>query len=309
MQKNAVLLITGASGYIASNFIKYCAENSDFLTGFQKIILLDRSLKARLTAYLQENKIANAKTYQIDFSQNYNLDLDLEENQLIYCIHTAKTKNLDDDKRFFEKLRAPCYMIYFSSAAVYGEPINEDQLKIPVTENSPTKPISDYGSHKLEVEKLVQEYFQDHLILRIANPYGKEDETKSVVALFEQCFKKIQPTRESAEENLISINAESANEIIRDFIYIDDFSKSVLALIKKKINGIINISSGKSNTLEELISLLSKKYKKTYKIAYRGYKKGDIKHSALDNSRLATYLDFKMLRLEETLLNQEQFVI
>ena len=48
----------------------------------------------------------------------------------------------------------------------------------------------------------------------------------------------------------------------RDFISVDDISKIIARLSKKKYNGVINIASGEKTKLSEIAEIISKKFKK-----------------------------------------------
>jgi len=50
-------------------------------------------------------------------------------------------------------LKANVPVLYFSSAAVYGEPV-----KLPIPENHPLKPLSPYGLSKLFSEEILKLY-------------------------------------------------------------------------------------------------------------------------------------------------------
>ena len=52
----------------------------------------------------------------------------------------------------------------------------------------------------------------------------------------------------------------------RDFIHINDLSRVIFFLLKKEYNGVINIGSGKSVKIDNIIKFFSKKYNK--KIIY-----------------------------------------
>ena len=52
----------------------------------------------------------------------------------------------------------------------------------------------------------------------------------------------------------------------RDFIAIEDIAKIILYFLKKKITGVINLSTGRPTNLGSIARLISKKYKKKIKI-------------------------------------------
>jgi len=58
----------------------------------------------------------------------------------------------------------------------------------PYLEDAPVNPLSVYGRHKLEAEKLALEELEHTLVLRVTNVYGKEIRNKNFIArIIEQC--------------------------------------------------------------------------------------------------------------------------
>ncbi|MDD9899046.1 MAG: SDR family oxidoreductase, partial [Candidatus Melainabacteria bacterium] len=124
-------------------------------------------------------------------------------------IHASHFGDLTAEKEFISSLPGDCYFVFFSSAAVYGD----TGLEGASVEDEP-KPINDYGRYKLELENLIRNKFPQHLILRISNPYGKENRPGGAYQIFKQAIADKQP---------VKIYADQPETVFRDFIYIDDF--------------------------------------------------------------------------------------
>ncbi len=302
MAEKPLLLVTGASGYLAANLLNFAAEKTGFLNKFSQVMLTDRTLKLER---LSEKFKGNTRLVQVNLSQQAHLDKlktklkeILKPGQEIYCIHAARTDDIEADKNLFTLLRelAPTYLIYFSSSAVYGELRDESTANKAISEDEDPKPISEYGQQKLETEKIIQAEFEKHLILRITNPYAREPKVKSVVSVFENEIRKC-----PYETVTLIINADKPKQIIRDFIHIDDFSTAVIMSINKAINGVINISTAKGTSLEEVIELLRTKHKKYANLRYDGALHDDIKISLLDNTRLRAYYKANFTTIESIL--------
>jgi nucleoside-diphosphate-sugar epimerase len=289
------LVLSGASGYLASSFLEYlCVQHEQFFSDF---FLLDKDFS---------EKDFSPKTYKLfsELSAFYKIDLlrpfDLEdllnklkktENIKQVFMHTAHLKNLESEKKLISSISEnfpDTYFIYFSSAAVYGE--SEDKKARSVSDRC--KPISDYGRYKLELEKLVAKSFSKHLILRIANPYGKEKSTKGVWKIFQtKILEQIEAQKKSKHIKIkLEINAESPGQIVRDFIYVDDLCANLYKFIKLESLGILHLSSGSGQSLEEmskkiLLEIIQDKALNQDRLAlsfvYRGLKEGDIKFSIL----------------------------
>lgn len=137
-----------------------------------------------------------------------------------------------------------CKFINFSSAAVYGNP-----MKLPIAENTPTKPLSPYGFHKLQSEYLLTEYhkfFGLHTCsLRVFSAYGN--------GLKKQLFWDLyQKTLQNDNIELFGTGEES-----RDFIFIDDLIQTVALIIENAPfeGDIFNIASGEETKIKEVVKV------------------------------------------------------
>lgn len=257
--KSSKALITGGTGYLASNLI----NEKKFRSLFSEIRSLGRNPKPER---IKDQK--NIEFQQINLIEA-NLELKIiRETDVI--IHTAHLRNIDADKELLSEFKNK-KIIFFSSAAVYGDSKEGEVLTV----NSECDPISDYGLYKLELEDFIKENFEDYLILRISNPYGGENPTRNIYEVFKSSILKDTP---------ININAEAPGEIIRDFIRMEDFVKQVTKLVKEDATGTYNISSGIGTSLESMLEDLAKEAGKSLKdleINYKGFREGDIQHSIL----------------------------
>ena len=109
---------------------------------------------------------------------------------------------------------------------------------------------------KLYTEKVCEMYnnFFDVLILRPSNLYGPHDK-------FDKLNAKVIPSLIRKFNNEKKIEIWGDGEDIKDFLYIDDFVKILIYLIKnKKKFLILNVGSGKSVKLMEIISIIQTNY-------------------------------------------------
>jgi len=125
-------------------------------------------------------------------------------------------------------------IVFASTASVYGRPrIN------PVSEASPTNPLSTYGHHKLLADKLLHCYVQNYglssLVFRIFNVYGGDFKLhEDAISIF---------IRNALSEQPLNVNGGNQT---RDFIRIDDVSAAFLQAIDLDYEGfeILNLGSG-----------------------------------------------------------------
>lgn len=162
-------------------------------------------------------------------------------------------------------------IIFASSAAVYGN-CNDS----PITEESDTIPTSPYGQSKLaaenEIKKISKEFGVNYIILRMFNVYGKE-QNRQYAGVITKFLKNITQNKE------IIIYGDGKQT--RDFISINDVIESFDCAVKSKNNGIYNIASGVSVSINELAKIIFDVFGKQ-NIKYLEKQKGDIQNSKAD---------------------------
>ncbi len=84
----------------------------------------------------------------------------------------------------------------------------------------------------------------------------------------------------------------------RDFISMEDISKIIFVLLKKRFNGILNFGSGKGVFLKDIAKIIAKKYKK--EIIFKDNKK--ITYLTANISKLLRYYKFKRSKKIENLI-------
>jgi UDP-glucose 4-epimerase len=171
--------------------------------------------------------------------------------------------------------------INFSSAAVYGNP-----EKLPISESANLNPLSPYGMHKLESERVLRRFAAEKNLksvsLRVFSAYGP--------GLRKQLFWDL--FRKSQSGNVIRLFGTGKES--RDFIFIDDLVYAVECVIANAgFNGeSINVASSVETTIEEAAtSFLSNLG--NFELNFTGEEKaGDPKNWRADISLLSS-LGFK----------------
>tara|TARA_A100001015_G_scaffold283896_1_gene349713 strand:- start:1817 stop:2650 length:834 start_codon:yes stop_codon:yes gene_type:complete len=162
--------------------------------------------------------------------------------QLINVKSPIKILNIINQK----KIRNFKYFLFISSSHVYGYSKNR------IKENRKRIPQNSYGRSKKKVEDYIinnRNKFNYKIgIARIFNSTGPNQKKGNFV-----------PDMISKMKKLKIIN--NINQY-RDFIHIDDVSKSIRCLIKNEIKRPVNLSSGKKINLIKACKILNKKYVK-----------------------------------------------
>ncbi|MHB8170324.1 MAG: SDR family oxidoreductase [Thermincolia bacterium] len=166
-------------------------------------------------------------------------------------------------------------VIYASSAAVYGVP-----QYLPIDENHPVGPISNYGISKHTPEqylKVYQEMFGlNYTVLRYANVYGPRQGVKGeggVICIFANKFL-------AGQAPLIFGDGSQT----RDFVYVGDVVKANLVALEKGDGGIFNIGTGVQATVNELFGQFKLLLGGSIEAVYEPPRVGDIRDSVFDIS-------------------------
>lgn len=133
-----------------------------------------------------------------------------------------------------------------SGGTVYGVPNTE-----VISEYHPVSPLCSYGIVKLAIEHYLKCFYDLHglkfHVLRLSNPYGPRQD----------------PTRKQGAPSVFMHNILTGKEIsvwgdgevIRDFLFVADFSKACLLAVESEGVGVLNIGSGVGLSINELISV------------------------------------------------------
>lgn len=268
VMRNKAIVLTGGTGYLGSSLVNYWQEHTLQLGD---ITIIDRTLKTNRIKKPEQIKFIQADLNSVDLSY-------LSPETVV--IHTSYCKNINAEKNFLTKLNPDLYLVYFSSAAVYGDVLDtaylealnvKEDYKEKISIKHKLSPINDYGRYKIELENFIRERFSKHLILRIANPYGNEPDIRGVYKIFESQI--------NSGAKQVNINADFPKQIVRDFIHVNELSRQVTELIQKHAQGIYNIGTGEGLSLEELVEQIAGD--RDIQINYCGYK-NEILYSVLE---------------------------
>lgn len=260
------ILITGAEGFIGTNFINYlltsCQLNSDFeitvlnrpsskFSSLDHLILLNPGFRRKIKrvsgliedALLVNNLVARSDTV-INLAANTGVQKSLSSPLLDANSNVIGVINILEACRHSSVQR----VILISSGAPTGcsEP--------PVSEVSPTNPLSPYGCSKLAGESYAGAYFECFnvpvITLRFSNIYGPFCMHKtSVVSKF---------IKQAMNNSRLTIHGSLEN--CRDFLYVDDVSTALVASIQAPdtaLGKVFQLGTGIPTSLLTLINTLN----------------------------------------------------
>ena len=177
------------------------------------------------------------------------------------------------------------FLYVSSGGVVYGEPDHR-----PTAETAPKQPLSPYGVSKLTGEHYLRYYRQVHgleyVALRYANVYGPRQDPHGeagVVAIFSNRLLEGRPLTifgdgEQTRDYVNVADVVSANLCAADMA-LPDPSSDLDALA-------LNVGTGAETSVNRLAELLERVSGRTHGRDFRATRPGELRHSALDSSRL-----------------------
>ena len=267
------ILITGGGGYIGSIACKQLLSKNyelviidNFSSGYrQPLKLLTKQYgQSKIRFYTQDirddlgfifKREPNIKAV-MHYAGVCSVNESLSNPHKYFSINTAGTNNLLNQMIKFEIKN----IVFSSSCAVYGE-----AKRIPIDENHPTFPINPYGQSKLMSEQIIQWFGKslgiNFIILRYFNVCGASDNgdfgdaKKPSVHLIQNAVRgamKLEPFFLTCPR----VNTRD-NTPIRDYVNVEDLNvahiKALELLLNGKGNLIINLGTGKGNSVLEVI--------------------------------------------------------
>lgn len=176
-------------------------------------------------------------------------------------------------------------VVFSSSAGIFGE------LKtLPIKEDHSVEPDSPYGATKLCAEKLCLVYAKLHsleaICLRYFNVFGvnqRYDEYGNVIPIFAHKLIFGQP-----------ITIFGDGEQTRDFVNVRDVAfANLMAGLNRGVSGAFNVGSGTRITINSLLKKMKALSGLTTAVSYGPPRKGDVRDSMADISRLQSAIGFQ----------------
>ncbi|MEM1638492.1 MAG: GDP-mannose 4,6-dehydratase [Desulfurococcaceae archaeon] len=187
-----------------------------------------------------------------------------------YMVNNVAVTGRMAKKAFDEK----SYLIYISSAAVYGNPVY-----LPIDEVHPRNPLSPYGLSKLLGEQVVEFYSKLGLrssIVRLFNVYGpcQSEAYAGVITKF------INRVKRGELPIIFGTGGQT-----RDFIHVRDVAEFIEVLIMRNERDVFNVGTGKATSINELADLIIKLAGVNMEPIYAPHRRGDIEHSVANVSK------------------------
>lgn len=274
MDRNSVILVTGAAGFIGSCMVGYLNRK-----GFHNIIIVDE--------FDDENKKANYENKKIIARVDRNELFEWLGNHpmhIDFIFHLgARTDTAEFNYEVLEKLNVDyskkiwnyCVeknipLVYASSAATYGDGGlgYKDDHELPYKLN----PLNPYGKSKNEFDKWVLEEKKQPPFwagLKFFNVYGPNEYHKERMASV--IFHSFDQIKASGKVKLFRSHKPGYKdgEQLRDFVYVKDVVDICYWLMNERpASGLYNLGTGKARTFKDLVTAIFKSLDKEPVIEY-----------------------------------------
>lgn len=237
---NKKIMITGAGGLIGSSVIKDLADN-----GFDVLGIYNQSKATYEWEYIVHDfttgQLNNDRLKKIGCIVHCASSVPRDSSQPESELAAARNKIIDNS---IIKLATDlhCKIIYLSGTSVYGFHGN---ICYKESDKAADK-LPPYIRQKYLSECDILEKVNDSIILRISAPYAYYQKANTVLKTF--------INKAVHHENIVYFGT---GERCQDFIHVKDVAYAIrCCLSKENIDGIYNISSGKSINMKSLANLI-----------------------------------------------------
>ncbi len=312
-----MILLTGGLGYIGSHT---CVE---LLKRGERIVIMDNLSNSREEAMDNIKAISNAGFifYKADLLDKESMRRIFSENKIDAVVHFAGLKavgesvakpleyyknNVEGTLNLLEIMKEfDCNkMVFSSSATVYGSP-----ERVPITEDMPLSTTNPYGTTKLMIEQILQDYAKSNkqfkvAILRYFNPIGAH-ESGAIGEDPNGIPNNLMPYIARVASGKLECLSIYGNDYpthdgtgVRDYIHVVDLAKGHLKALDRLAKDdtgvfIYNLGSGRGYSVLDIVKAFEKAngIKINYKIVER--RPGDIAKCYADATKAWKELGWK----------------
>lgn len=262
IQKGKILVL-GSNGFLGRNFQEFVVNNERFKQFdfyFSDVRILHDLVPGSVYYAYDLSDINNMNHLIMNIKPDHIVNLagayGIADPSIIYNANTKISQNVLEIIRKNNLLNV--HVLLVGSAAEYG---NSDQL--PLTENSPLKPINIYGlskKHQSEHALFYKENFKMKVSIgRVFNTIGKYQPLSLSISSF---INQIAGLNDN--EELLTGNIDTK----RDFIDVMDVISGFFHILESDKPDVYNICSGYSMSIKEILLLLIQQSGKKIKIKF-----------------------------------------
>lgn len=297
------ILVTGAAGFIGSNFVRLLLKRGERV----KLIALDKLTYAGNLANLQDlleqypehlvfvkADICDATAVEtvirdyavseiVHFAAESHVDRSILGSGPFIQTNVVGTQVLLDTARQFEIRK----FLQVSTDEVYGTlPENRPDLKF--TEQTPLAPNSPYSASKAAADCLVRAYYHTFgmpvLITRCSNNYGPYQFPEKLIPLF---------VTNLIEGKKLPLYGDGLN--IRDWLYVEDHCDAVWTVLNKgRLGEVYNIGGDNELTNRQITEMILREMGRDWdeSVQYVKDRPGHDRRYAIDASKIKRELNW-----------------
>jgi dTDP-glucose 4,6-dehydratase len=252
------LLVTGAAGFIGSNFVRYWVERhpDDHVVGLDLLTYAGdpRNLDG-LSVRLVEGDIGDSDLVERALAEE---EIDTVVN---FAAESHNSLAVLDPSRFFRtnalgtqtlleaaRRRGLARFHHVSTCEVYGDlALDSDES---FTEESPYRPRTPYNASKAAADHAVRAYFHTFelpvTITNCANNYGPRQFPEKVIPLF---------LTNALDDRELPLYASTQNR--REWLHVDDHCRAIDVVLERgEVGETYNVGSGVERSIEEIADLV-----------------------------------------------------
>jgi dTDP-glucose 4,6-dehydratase len=259
------ILVTGAAGFIGSNFVRFWRQQHPDST----VVAVDLLTYAGVRESLAD--LDGVTFVQADVADQAAMEKAIAENDVATVVHFAAEShnsyavvnpgqffrtNVLGTQALLEAARRGGVKRFhhISTCEVYGDlPLDTDDM---FTEESPYRPRTPYNASKAGADHAVRAYFETWdlpvTITNCSNNYGPYQFPEKVLPLF---------ITRALDDKTLPLYASTANQ--REWLHVEDHCRAIDAVIRNgKVGETYNVGSGFEASIEELADMVLAALKK-----------------------------------------------
>ncbi|MPZ42646.1 MAG: NAD-dependent epimerase/dehydratase family protein [Betaproteobacteria bacterium] len=284
------VLVTGGAGFIGSHSVEALLAEGARVTVLDNLSTGKRAnvpehervewIEGDIRDAATVRRALEGATHVLHLAAQVSVRASLEDPAHSASHNIAGFLNVAEAARSAGRVR----LVYASSAAVYGAPET-----LPLDEGAPCRPTSPYGLEKSiddQYAALYRNLYGVSLLgMRYFNVYGPRQDPASpyagVISRFAACIGADSP-----------LTVFGDGRQTRDFVYVGDVARANVAALKSSYDGVLNVGTGTSVSLLQLIEALGRCAGRTPQVRFDPPVPGDIRDSAMRPEQMRKILGF-----------------